>query len=332
MCISVVGILVASLIPSVYDSAMEDAVHINSAAVYDDSLLCLYTNGSIVAWDLKSGRYAKDTSARFARDKLQAIAAHGSKLWAVDGKTVFLWSAMNLKWEKYATFDAGEEWPVAITPIGDKPYIVFPSKLIDPTREKDGVFKVPAGKAPWDKPPLRILATHYTDSMVWIGTGYGEWGGTLLGFDPMTGKWVVLHRGGGYATGITHSAKDEVTVSWSMSHFRADTQIITHKADATVKTEYPLLGQKYYQCITYSKQDDLLYGIEQSDIVTIKDGNPTKVATLAERLYEREPKAIGVAPGIASLISAGPKTLIVIPKQGLPWLMRGKEVTRLRTP
>ena len=36
------------------------------------------------------------------------------------------------------------------------------------------------------KPPLRILATHGTESMIWIGTGNGEWGGTLIGLDPAT--------------------------------------------------------------------------------------------------------------------------------------------------
>ncbi|MBA4192547.1 MAG: hypothetical protein C0467_31655 [Planctomycetaceae bacterium] len=67
-------------------------------------------------------------------------------------------------------------------------------------------------------------------------------------------------------------------------------------------------------------------------MVTIKDGKPTKVASLSGRLYEREPNAIGVAPGVSHLIPVGPKNLIAIPKRGHPWLIREKEVVRLRTP
>ena len=117
-----------------------------------------------------------------------------------------------------------------------------------------------------------------------------------------------------------------------MSHFGADTEVKVHKADATVKTEYPSLRDRYYQCLAYSTQDELLYGVERGDVVTIKDGKPTKVASLSGPLFEREPNAIGVAPGVSRLIPVGPKTLIAIPRRGLPWLVREKEAIRLRMP
>jgi hypothetical protein len=121
-------------------------------------------------------------------------------------------------------------------------------------------------------------------------------------------------------------------VSWSMSHFEAETEIKVHKADAAVKTEYPSLRDRYYQCLAYSPHDELLYGVERGEVVTIKEGKPTKVASLSGTLYEREPNAIGIAPGVSRLIPTEPKTLIAIPRRGQPWLIRDKEAVRLRMP
>jgi hypothetical protein len=214
--------------------------------------------------------------------------------------------------------------------VGDTPVLVFPSEVSDPFGKR--TFKVPRIiKSPLGGPPLRILATHGTDSMLWIGTGNGEWGGTLLGLNPKTGDWVQA-GGPGYVTGITHSSPDEVVVSWSMSHFENHTQILVHKFDGTVKTEYPELKSKYYQRIAYSPHDKSLYGIESNEIVTIQDGRPSKVASLKGVLYVREPMAIGVAPAVLELIPTGPKEVIVVPKQGEPWRIREGEVTLLRKP
>ena len=151
-------------------------VRVETAAVYDGSLICLYTSGSVAVWDLKSGKYLKDVSERYARDKLTSLAADRDRLWATDDRAVYLWSTKDRKWDKLAAFDPAGESLIGITPVGDTPYLVFPSKVIDPTREKGGVFKIPADADLFRKPPLRVLATHGTESMVWIGTGNGEWG------------------------------------------------------------------------------------------------------------------------------------------------------------
>jgi hypothetical protein len=179
--------------------------------------------------------------------------------------------------------------------------------------------------------------------MLWIGTGDGEWGGTLLGLDPKTGKWVEWEDGFHYVTGITSSARGELVVSWSMSHGYKTTRVRAHNPDATVKTEYPdpegkllpfstSLAGKYFQCVTYNPLDDTLYGVESTDLVTIKDGIPTKVVKIADRLFAVEPHAIGVAPGILTLIPTGPKTVAIIPKWGQPWLLRDGELTLLKKP
>ncbi|MBA4192392.1 MAG: hypothetical protein C0467_30865, partial [Planctomycetaceae bacterium] len=236
----------------------ESPRRVEATAVYDGHFLCLYANGSIQAWNLKTWKSAKDVAVQFARDGLRAIASDRDKLWAVDGKTVYQWAAKDKQWKKLAAYDAEGEWVVSIIPVGGTPYLVFPAKVVDPTREKGGMFPYPAMIDLFCESPLRILATHGSESKVWIGTGNGEWGGTLIGFDPKTGKWVSSRDGGGYVTGITHSEKDEVIVSWSMSHFAASTRIVDHKADATVKTKHPGMFKKYYQCVAYNPHDELL--------------------------------------------------------------------------
>ena len=136
--------------------------------------------------------------------------------------------------------------------------------------------------------------------MLWIGTGYGEWGGHLVGLNPRTGEWVQYHDALHYVTGITQATPDELIVSWSMSHFGANTRIRVHKLDGTPKSSYPELDSKYYQRIAYSPYDKTLYGVENIDVVSIKEGKPSKIAELEGQLFEREPMAIGVSPGVAA--------------------------------
>jgi len=274
----------------------------HAAVVFDGHLLCLGKGGETAAWDVKKWEYAKDVGKRFTLKGMVALETDGEKLWAADGGTLFRWSAKTNEWEKLATFDADKESVVAVVPVGGVAFVVFPSKVIDPVGKK--TFNAPKSWRPLGGPPHRILATHGTDSMLWIGTGNGEWGGELFGLDSKTEKWVE-GNGSGYVTGITHSEKAELIVSWSMSHFTAHTQIQIHKADGEVKTKHDRIEDKYFQRLAYSKHDEALYGIESDELVTIKDGKPTKVAKLQGDVLEREPNAMGAAPGIRDVIPVG---------------------------
>jgi hypothetical protein len=295
-------------------------------------LLCLYDGGVVEAWDLKTGVCAKDMAIRLSRKGLTCLAADGERLWAADDSTLFRWSSKAGAWEKDVGFDAGGEGLAGLAPVNGVPLLVLPSKVIDPVKGR--TFKVPKleGYAAQQGPPLRILATHGTESMLWVGTGRGEWGGALLGLDPTAGTWRHWTDAVHYVTGITHAAQGQVIVSWSMSHFGANTLIRVHNPDATVKAEHPELAEKYYQCVTYSPYDNMLYGVESTDLVSIKDGKPSKIAKLDGRLYERERAAIGVAPGVLALVPVGRTTIVIVPKQGEPWRLREGELTRLRKP
>jgi hypothetical protein len=307
----------------------DDNRNVKAACVFEGHLLCLGDRGAVRGWEVKTGAYSKEISNRFSRKGFRSLATDGEKLWAADDSALYQWSPKDKVWEKVADYNEDKEWLVQIVAVGGSPLLVFPSKVIDPIGKK--TFQVPKIEFPFEGPPLRILALHGTDSMLWIGTGRGEWGGVLIGLNPKSGKWAE-GDGGGYVTGITHSSADEVVVSWSMSHFGCHTNMQIHKLDATRKTEYPWLWDKYYQQIAYSPFDKTLYGIESDQLVTIKDGKPSNLAKLKGNLYVNEPDAIGSAPAVLGVIPCGPKTVAVVPKYGDPWLLRDKNLIRLPKP
>jgi len=202
--------------------------------------------------------------------------------------------------------------------------------VVSPTAAR--TFEVPQDKDRSTVGYLRVLDTIATQSMVWIGTGRGEWGGHLVGLNPRTGEWIHYQDKLHYVTSITREKPDELIVSWSMSHFNASTLIRIHKRDTSVKTNFPALEAKYYQRVAFSPFDNTLYGIEGTDLVTIEDGKPAKIAALDGEVFEDEAMAIGVSPGISGLIPIAEKTVIIVPNQGLPWRWENGELNRLSLP
>ena len=68
-----------------------------------------------------------------------------------------------------------------------------------------------------------------------------------------------------------------------MGHFGANTLIRVHKPDGTPKQSYLDLVDRYYQNIAYNPRDKVLYGVENTDVVSITDGKPTWIAALKGR-------------------------------------------------
>ena len=63
-----------------------------------------------------------------------------------------------------------------------------------------------------------------------------------------------------------------------------------------------------------------MYGIEQNDLVSIKDGAPTKLADLGNLRYDRENKAVGVAPSVIAIYPTAPHTLVIVHRHHLPFI------------
>jgi hypothetical protein len=278
----------------------------------------------------KTGNSDEATSARLTRESVRHLASDGDKLWAADKSTLLSWSPEERCWKKVSNFKGEGEELEAIVGVGGTPFLVFASKVKDLVGRR--TYRVPTLKGHIRTNSLRILAIQASNSMLWIGTGHGEWGGHLVGLNPRTGEWIQYDDALHYVTGITVATPDEIIVSWSMSHFGANTLIRVHKPDGTPKLSYPELNSKYYQRIAYSSFDKTLYGVENTDIVSIEGGKPSKIAKLEGRLFEREPRAIGVSPGVSALLPVSRKTLVVVPKHGLPWMLSDGELTRLRVP
>jgi hypothetical protein len=301
-----------------------------TAVLYKNQLIGLSESGRIRVWGLEDGSFDEDTSSKLTRATVTHLASDGDKLWAIDKSRLYLWRPEERSWKQVCEYKRDGEQPVALVGVGGAPLLIFPTKVKDLVGGR--TYKVPTLKGQVQTDSLRVLAFHATPSWVWIGTGNGEWGGHLVGFHPRTGAWVQYYDAFHYVTGITQAAPNEVIVSWSMSHFGANTMIRVHKPDGTPKSSYPELDSKYYQRVAYSTYDKTLYGVENTDVVTIKEGEPSKLVELKGQVFEREPHAIGVAPGIAALLPVAPKTLIIVPNHGLPWKLSEGTLTRLRTP
>jgi hypothetical protein len=310
-------------------SAAEDE-RAATAVLYRNKLIGLNEKGRFHVWVLEDGSFDEDTASKLSRESITHLASDGDNLWAGEKSTLHSWSPAERSWKKVSEFKGDGEELVAIVGVGGSPLLIFPTMVKDVVEGR--AYKVPPLKGQIRTNALRILAIHATRSMLWIGTGYGEWGGHLVGLDPKTGDWVQYSDELHYVTGITQAAPDEVIVSWSMSHFGANTMIRVHRQDGTPKLSFPELESKYYQKIAYSPFDKILYGVENTDVVSIKEGKPSNIAELKGQLFEREPHAIGVSPGVSALLPVAHSTLFVVPNHGLPWRLNDGKLTRLRVP
>lgn len=295
-------------------------------------LLILYDDGTFGAWNLKTSEYVKEEAVLHSRKGLNRLAADADYLWVADDTSVYCWNSTSPGWVRKAGFDGDGEVSAGMAVISGKPYVVFPSKVVDPIGNRTLKPQKLQGYAMLLGPPFKVLTTHGTNSTLWIGVGRGEWGGALFGLDVNASTWVTSSDSAKYVTGITHTPRNEVVTSWSMSHFSASTMIRVHKTDATTKTEYSALNDKYYQCIAYNTFDEVLYAMESTNLVEIRDGKPTKLAALDGRLYESEPNAIGISPGIMAILPIARREVVIVPKRGEPWLFRDGRLTKLVKP
>jgi hypothetical protein len=316
-------------IPSASDIA--DGQSVRDAVKYGESVVCLNSEGRFLVWDAAGGAFKPELSAELSKSKLDRIASNGKRIWGVREKNLLEWSPGTKTWGEVARFDPGGEQLAMFAVVGEMPLLIFPSKVLSPIEGRR--FEVPQLQGQFKNlRKLRVLAVQPMDGVLWIGTGYGEWGGHLVGLDVRTDRWVQFYDGLHYVTGIARGPKDEPIVSWSMSHFGADTLIRVHKSDATPEVSYPELEDKYYQKVAYSLFDKKLYGLEGKTIVSITEGKPTTIATVEVEVFEREAKAIGVAPGILAFIPVAPETLVVVPNRSAPLMLRDGKLIPLRVP
>jgi hypothetical protein len=319
-----------------------------SAVLYKDWLIHLDEKNRLRMWALRDGSFDAEATARFAREGLTGLASDGKQVWAVSTREVYLLVPEG-GWKIAGRLRKSKEFIKGFAAVDGMPLVIFESQIVDAVHGKTfrspGMYpRMPSASSfqltdlgdeeSWSSGMfgLNVVAAVGTESYLWIGTSNGEWGGSLYRVNPRTGSWVSDSDCRGYVTGITKAATNEVFVSWSMSHMGPATTQICRHALKSKPQKYPELEAQYYQTVGFNPFDNILYGVEQGDVVTIKDGLATTVAEISGPVFDKEPLALGVAPGIRSLLPLGPGALVVVPKVGMPWLLRDGKLTHLTEP
>lgn len=304
-----------------------------SAVLHEKNLIHLDHNGNVRVWHLQDGSFDAAASAEFSGNDLTHLAADDKQLWSVGKSEVYRWSAQERTWISAAKVNQKRDPIFGFAVVNGEPLLVLATEVLNPVTRRRYQPPMPGSGLLESTGSLSdTVAVLGTESQLWIGTTGGEWGGRLYGLNPASRRWTQSISVGGNVTGITQAGPADLIVSWAMSHFETHTRIRRHGPDGKVSREYPVLEAQYYQTVAFNPFDNKLYGVEQRDVVTISDGSPTTIAELDGPVFRKERHALGVAPGIAKLLPFAPSALIVVPKIGMPWMLREGQITRLTEP
>lgn len=307
-------ILAALLVLASLSTAVAVEPRTLSGVLYGGYLLVLREGGEITAWNQSTLSLAREKSVPVSDTRLERIAVTGTTLWGASSAAVFQWSPKKREWKQTGKLANGAEKLDALAAVGTKRFAVFASKVIDAASSRAYPIPKLPGYHSGLGPPFKILAAYGTDSRLWIGTGKGEWGGALLGLDPASGKWSNYTDG--EASSITEEPDGEVTVNWSNWHLVPHAKIRVHEADASVKWNYSEVSDTGYRTIAFNPFDGVLYGIDESNLVSIVGGAPTRIAPLASPAK------------VLSLLPTAAGEMIIVPVDGEPYKLAGGTHTR----
>jgi hypothetical protein len=207
------------------------AVLTRDAVLFEDRLVALRDDGRLVAWRAESD----ELDARFpaAPDGARLLSSEPTKLWCATRTSIWTLSGADATWDRVADFEAKDEEPQALAVVDGKPFLVFGRSVLSPTGPRE--FEVPPGKGQLTKlRDLRVHAVLGAGQLLWIGTGYGEWGGELLGLHVQAGTWVESTDDHYYVTGLAVTGSGDIAAMWAMSHFRAKMVLRTHATDVSL--------------------------------------------------------------------------------------------------
>lgn len=318
----------------------EESIHKNlDAEILGEQLLLLRSDKRIQVWDLQASKLDFDESQKLSSTFMEFIAVANGRLWGLNENGAYLWRREEGEWLPKNSWRKRESEPLGFVVVGNSPFVIFERHILrladqehfDVPEMKDH----PEGFGPKHLRPLEIKAI---DSQILIGNGYGEWGGNLLSFNTLTEKWEFYVDSGHYVTGITRIYYDRIAVSWSMSHFMAHAILRIHAGDASVVKEFegfpPRGGSMdaagYLQKIAYDKTSGYIYAVEQNNFVRLANGQPEKIAELGPLLYIREPRAIGIVPGVLAMFSTENAGIIVVHRDVAPFVFKDGVLNQLK--
>lgn len=320
----IAALTICTSVSLVADEESSPPVVVDGALV-GNALVVLLEDGSMTAWSMPSGEKDVQLSQAFGNPKFSKIASSGNALWGANGKSILQWNSEDRQWVEIAP-QAGSEIQALVAMDADL-LQVYERSVVETVSGSE--FQVPKLGGQMDIDYLRILAIYPQGETLWIGTGQGEWGGHLIALNTRTGRWGSYYDPLHYVTGITGNANESVYVSWSMSHFSANTLIRTHASNTEPVQEFEELESRYFQDISYSSFERKLYGIEQNSLVEIESGMPVELADLGRLEYGVEPNAIGVAPAVIALIPIDANNVIILHEHAAPMIFRGSQLQKL---
>lgn len=334
-------VLFSALVATPMVAAAEQSIHRNlDAEILGDHLLLLRSDKGIQVWDLLSSKFDFDRTQKLSSKAMEIIAVADGQLWGLNKSKVFQWDQNEERW--LSKYDLGwfEKGPLSLVIVDGEPYVIFEEMIIRLSNLEG--FTVPLIRNDPGKffgGHLRPLEIKVIGSRIWIGNGWGEFGGNLVSFDTSTATWNSKEDRGYYVTGISQVSQDRLAVSWSMSHLGMKHAVLRiHASNTSVVKEFegfPPRGKYleeagYLQKIVYDKRSGEIYAIEQNDLVRLANGQPEKIADLGPLLYRREPGAIGVVPGVFAMFSTESGGIIVVHRDVAPFVFKDGVLNQLK--
>jgi len=324
----------------------------NSALIWKDRVLTTDEDGRVRAWDAQEGSPDRALALHLARIEPTWLASDGGTLWGVADGAVHSWEAVEQRWMRRAEIEAPTRRVPHPRPRGAKPLLpppapepealqafaivegrpllVFESRVLDPLGGPGFEGKDPGEEHPWRD--LRVHAVHVAGPCLALGNGYGEWGGDLRVLDTRTGSWSGWRDDLHGVTGIAQHGPQELLVTWSNSHLRADSRLRVHALDASVRHEFPEQEGAFFQQVACLPGDDMPWTVDARRLVRLKDGTPQSVVELGDLAFAGESRAAGVASSVHALLPVAPGRLLVVPVLGLPWRLESGRLVRLDGP
>ena len=301
------------------------------AVLHEGHLICLADNRTVTAWNVSDLSMDHEWTRQLSAKQPLGLAQDSPRLWIYDGSGLSTWpSSQTGKVERIESPSRDTEY-VRLLGIKGEIYAIFPPGIYAIGTHR--MFRVPELGGQLKINSLRILTVAKSGDDIWIGTGNGEWGGHLVKFNTLTQQWQWYYDSLHYVTGIAADSSGKIWVSWSMSHFSANTVIRAHGKDTNPIQEGKLLEQHYYQALAYSEFDHALYGVEQSTLGVIDaEGELTSPVNLGQIIYPRENNAIGVRPAVLRIIPLGPKRTVIVFNYGDPVMVQNGKTVRFEAP
>ncbi|WP_338868830.1 hypothetical protein [Myxococcus stipitatus] len=299
-----------------------------ATAVFDGRILQVAASGTLRAWRIADLQQDPEFVRALNSHEMMLLAADATTLYGSDLKEVFRWNAAEKSWGVVGSVAKVDKDPIQQLVATDVGPVLFREMTVEVVVGKR-LIKIPPPKN--EKGPVRVraLALHVVGSQLWFGTGYGEWGGELVGVNLKTGAWSRYWDDLHYVTGITHDSAGRLWVGWSMSHFVSDMMLRSHGPDAKVTQAFPQQKDRYLQQLAWDATTQRLYCVDQLNLAWLKKGVVSELAPLGDLPYGEEPNAVGVAPGVSDLMALGEGRVLIVPPRGRPRVFANGRVTVL---